>query len=387
MGSCISNPFISIILSMLLFAVSFAQEDSAEKAKNLVVMIAADESIGAGVVVGVARNRVYIVTANHVVRPNNSDASTITIEFWQLPGEFFDVTLLTPLSSTYDLAVLSIPFDELGLTEADFPFELLRGGDVATSDVIHLIGHGAGRPWNKLDEQMNLMGNNEGIFEVQSASISLGDSGGAVFTKDGLFLGTIVSDSPPAVKVVKAEVLFEILEGNRYPIGSPQNDSNEATAVNADSGNSDQDVTNTTGQNSSEPPHAEEKINVIGVRDSFHSSARYDGRNVVDGETSTYWSSWSSKLGATLTLVFDQPRTITKLRTFFDDGHIAHYPTVIEISTPAGESQTIQIIGLYGWEDLTLNPIMTDTITLKIKEAEIGVGDFIHIYEVEFYGY
>ena len=64
-----------------------------EIAKNLVVMIQGtlqeEPTFGAGIVVGEQNNRLYIVTANHVVRRGEEEISDLKIEFYALPGESF----------------------------------------------------------------------------------------------------------------------------------------------------------------------------------------------------------------------------------------------------------------------------------------------------------
>ena len=70
--------------------------------------------IGAGVVVGYQNDRLYVATANHVVRTTALtgeavSAEDIHVEFSRLPGASSAAKLLTTFDETLDLAVLAIP--------------------------------------------------------------------------------------------------------------------------------------------------------------------------------------------------------------------------------------------------------------------------------------
>src|SRR2546423_7152773 len=68
--------------------------------------------IGAGIIVGRANGRVYVATANHVVR-DDQPATSVTVTFGNLPGEEFSANVLSPLPTTLDLAVIAIPDNKL----------------------------------------------------------------------------------------------------------------------------------------------------------------------------------------------------------------------------------------------------------------------------------
>jgi S1-C subfamily serine protease len=83
------------------------------------------ESFGAGIIFGYTASRIYIATANHVVRQGIDEAKNVRAQFRWLPGESIDAKLLEHVDSNLDLAVLvvtdrvetdlkSLPFDQLG---------------------------------------------------------------------------------------------------------------------------------------------------------------------------------------------------------------------------------------------------------------------------------
>ena len=107
----------AIVMGATLLAATFmaaplaAQGESGE-AEQLVVMIRCTldgkESSGAGIIFGAANDRLYVVTASHVVRHGADEATDIRVELRSLPGEPVRATLTTAFDAKLDLAVLSI---------------------------------------------------------------------------------------------------------------------------------------------------------------------------------------------------------------------------------------------------------------------------------------
>ena len=64
---------------------------ASRETEQIVVMIRCtldgEPSIGAGILVGMANDRLYVVTANHVVRRGATEATDIRLELRGLPGE------------------------------------------------------------------------------------------------------------------------------------------------------------------------------------------------------------------------------------------------------------------------------------------------------------
>src|SRR5262245_57301638 len=111
---------------------------------QLVVVItgrlAGVDRLGAGIVVGEGGDRVYIATANHVVRQGGQAAQDLKVRFRARPGELFEATLLSNFDDKLDLAVLTVadakrrannlvalPFSIMGDPDA-----LKRGSEVYT---------------------------------------------------------------------------------------------------------------------------------------------------------------------------------------------------------------------------------------------------------------
>src|SRR5215472_19273847 len=94
-------------------AQSQISDDALEKTKQLTVMINAtidgDTRPGAGIIFGLAKDQIYIATANHLVRRGLSKASDIQVEFKWLPGQPIAAQLLTYYDDrALDLAVIVV---------------------------------------------------------------------------------------------------------------------------------------------------------------------------------------------------------------------------------------------------------------------------------------
>src|SRR5215510_4071203 len=125
-----------------------------EKIKPLIVMLTAkfsdpdEERFGAGIIFGLGNDRIYIATANHLVRKGQQEAQRLRVRFKRLPGEEIEAKLLKDADPDLDLAVLAVanlarlgklpfgPFDQLG-----DPSFLKRG------DSLYSVGNPRGRQW------------------------------------------------------------------------------------------------------------------------------------------------------------------------------------------------------------------------------------------------
>ena len=375
---------LTILFALLTPALS--QQDTNDEVKNLVVMINADlasaESSGAGIVFNVARNRLYIVTANHVVRRADADADAVTVEFWQLPGEQFEATLLAPLDTSLDMAVLTARIEDVGLSETDFSFGSLTGGDVTASSSITSVGQGSGRDWVTLVEPTNVIQSQAGLLELQAAGVSQGDSGGGVFSDDGKLLGMITNDAPPALRAITAESLLATLEDNRYSVYAAV----ETTGTN---------MANSTSSNANEKPQSQElaitepnevKLKIDGFDAS--SSPRYVP-SMFDGDIEERWSSYFGDVSeSSVTFLFREPHTISKVRMFFPEFPRELLIKSATLSTPDGETRSFDFRGLVGWEEAEFKPLIADKFVLTPTDF-ISRGtrsDQVGIYELELYG-
>lgn len=188
-----------------------------EQAKRLIVMIEArigQQLInGAGIVLGVQGDRLYIATANHVVRWGDNEAEDIKVELRILPGEPFAAKLLNSRSGSraLDLAVMVVrgvetdaipvsllPFDRLGNTPG-----------MRRADAVYSVGNPRGNRWRvnvSPDRVSQLDGD---LIKFESQVIAPGHSGGGLFDASGRLVGMIRADQPPVGEAVKIDRILE----------------------------------------------------------------------------------------------------------------------------------------------------------------------------------
>jgi hypothetical protein len=395
-----------IFLFLIFFIASLAdaQTEYSKEVKKLVVMLETETGdntqIGAGLVFAVARNRIYIVTAKHVVQVNDEDAEGIKVKFWQLPGEEFEATLLAPLVTPLDMAVLYVKAEDAGLTPDEFPFELLTGGDTETSNKVVSVGQGSGRPWVYLERDLNIISKQAGILEVQFSDVSRGDSGGGIFNERGELLGMIITDAPPALRAIDAETLLSELEQNQYEISVSRPklpvETDETSGSVAGGGEASVSPPNNSESNleasttsSVEAAKTPAKLQIAGAQATTSFADNYSALQAIDGDAESYWSTAPDQtLDAAITFLFSQPMTVSSLKMFFPNNPTGLMIKTAMLSTPDGMTREITFRGLAGWESVSFEALTTDTLTLTpTSYFNSGSPVFVNVYELELYGY
>ncbi len=206
-----------------------AQAQNLEKSFANVVMIEGKierqpglpSSFGAGIVIGSRAGRIYIATANHVVRTGGSrpvGATDIKVQFRFLPGEKFPARLLDTRNKSLDLAVLSVKASADAIPPAEFNYKVLgNSGSLKRGSNVHPLGNPANQNWGVsiAPEKVDSIRATEIVF--QSSYIQKGHSGGALLDGCGDIVGLIRSDSPPTGKAVRIESILDALREWNYP--------------------------------------------------------------------------------------------------------------------------------------------------------------------------
>lgn len=182
-----------------------AQDASAasRETEQIVVMIRCtldgEPSIGAGILVGTANDRLYIVTANHVVRRGATEATDIRVELRGLPGEPVAAGLTTRFDAKQDVAVLSIAgVRAKGIDVAQLPFDRL--GDpsaLARGDGVRALGYPQGRPWGMSVAASPLASVTDSLLVFETSQVVPGNSGGALLDARGQIVGLVLAVLPP----------------------------------------------------------------------------------------------------------------------------------------------------------------------------------------------
>ena len=214
---------LSLALGSACWGQPVVAGEAEDRLKSLVVMIqgklAGSDTIGAGIIVGVRGDRLYIVTANHVVRQGTQEeAQDLRVLFRWLPGESAPARLLTDVDHGLDLAVLSVtnlkaislpklPFDRLGDTTA-----------LKRTAPVYSVGYPNGRPWYSRVTPDAISEASTDLLKFESLFLAPGHSGGALVNERWELVGVIRSDQPPDGEAVRIDRILEKLRQWNYPV-------------------------------------------------------------------------------------------------------------------------------------------------------------------------
>ena len=199
-------------------------DEPEDEAKQLIVMIRCKlggvDTFGAGIVVGSRADRLYIATANHVVRKGLHEAEDLRVELRSLPGETVGANLLEHVDEDLDLAVLNLPgLSERHISIEDFRFDLTGDSEaLERGDPVYHVGYPNGNKWrsNVSPDAVSEVLGTEVRFE--SYSVAPGSSGGGLFDERWTLVGLVRADQPPDAVAVRIDRVLERLKGWGYPV-------------------------------------------------------------------------------------------------------------------------------------------------------------------------
>ena len=190
--------------------------------KRLVVMIKGklegQDSIGAGIVFGASQDRLYIATANHVVRQGTAEATDVKVLLQWLPGEWVPARLLASVDAKSDLAVISVP----GLRALSFDTAWFGEGRVGAApqrgDEVNFYGYGNGEAWHSLAKLDAVSAVAAESIRFQSAFVSQGDSGGALVNARSQIIGLNLSDQQGGAQAIPISRVLAKAKEWSYPV-------------------------------------------------------------------------------------------------------------------------------------------------------------------------
>ena len=197
------------------------QDNDLEKAAHLIVMVsgqlAGAPTSGAGILFGQEDGRIYIATANHVVRRGSFSAESLNVRFRSHPDNPIAAELLPHADRDLDLAVLrvetqTIPLGTIPFRRLGEPTALNRG------DAVYHVGYPEGRPWRANVTQDRFAERAGDALYFESSSVRAGDSGGGLFNARWELVGMVRADQPPEGAAIRMENIVEKLRQWGYPI-------------------------------------------------------------------------------------------------------------------------------------------------------------------------
>ena len=215
---------------MTLASQSTAQERALEAGQhdptNVVVAIVSrlgdTDVFGGGLISGYKDGRVYIATANHIVRRGPDQAAHIEIVIKRLPERRIKAILLERFDHGLDLAVLAISVRDADVLDPTrLPQGFARDAQlVSHGEALYSIGHPSGQLWRKSvtpDRFADVVG--DGV-RFESLSLAPGHSGGALVNSDGEIIGMIRRDEPPTGVASNIHTLMRKFSEWGYPVSS-----------------------------------------------------------------------------------------------------------------------------------------------------------------------
>jgi trypsin-like peptidase len=155
---------------------------------------------GAGIIVGVASDRLYIVTANHVVRHVvqkgsanvDAEADAIDVGFSWLPGETRKGHLLATFDDQLDVAVVAVEGARI-LQVPALPFERFgMASSLTKGDIVHPMGYPDRQARVTRVQPAEIASIDDRVRFESSFDIVPGYSGGALFTSAFRIVGLLV---------------------------------------------------------------------------------------------------------------------------------------------------------------------------------------------------
>ena len=170
---------------------------------KLVVMVHAQLGaapvFGAGIVFGRETDRLYILTANHVVRRGDAEATGIRVSLRSQPAKMLAARLLPQSDREQDIAVLTV--ENLASQGVDVcALRMDRLGDPAAlrrGSAVYAVGNPNGAAWGMPVEpdHVSMVTGDEVAF--QSPFLAVGMSGGALLNANAGLIGIVRKDEPP----------------------------------------------------------------------------------------------------------------------------------------------------------------------------------------------
>ena len=197
--------------------------NTSRETEQIVVMIRStidgEQRVGAGILFGSANDRLYVVTANHVVRDPTA-ATDIRVELRGLPGEPVPATLTTRFDAKLDIAVLSIAgVRAKGIDATQIPFDRL--GDPASlsrGDGVRALGNPEGRPWRSTVAAAPIASVSDSLLVFETSQVVPGYSGGALLDTRSQVVGLVLNVLPPEATARNITQVVQLLREWGFPV-------------------------------------------------------------------------------------------------------------------------------------------------------------------------
>ena len=194
-----------------------------DQTKLLVVMVRGRfgdlETAGAGIIVGRGPDRLYVATANHVVRqPQEKNITQLEVMLRWLPGEWHPASVTADFDQQLDLAVVSVPNAKALLAQVQLnPARLAH--EVKRTNQVFPIGYAGGTQWySRVTPDLVSDVTTDTIRFETSLELQPGQSGGALVNANYEIVGVVKHYATPHAVAVPMKRVVEWLEQRNYPV-------------------------------------------------------------------------------------------------------------------------------------------------------------------------
>lgn len=223
------------LLAILCFSVCLLRAEGFDPdALDPIVIVNGDfgatPTFGAGVIFSREKDRLYIVTANHVVRSRGAAATQLTVRLRVKPETKLPARLLENFDPSLDLAVLSVEnLAEQGIQVCSLSLDRLASpGSAERGDSVFPVGDPNGIAWVMPVQPGAISDVSSGNILFESSLIAHGHSGGGLLNDSAQLIGLIQADEPPYGRALSFEKIVSVLERWKYSIdlGTRNDDGN-----------------------------------------------------------------------------------------------------------------------------------------------------------------
>jgi hypothetical protein len=175
----------------IVTAAQYRREPPISDAKSVVANLHDKEgrSIGAGIILGVQGDYLYIATCHHVVWSAAGPASGLSVSFFSRQDARFPAVVMNGADTQLDLGLVGVPISAAaGMPEVK---QLVIGAvDQLPQGVrVRSVGHPSGVPWRTAVSEERFARRLPNDLEFESPIGDEGSSGGAVFNACGGLIG------------------------------------------------------------------------------------------------------------------------------------------------------------------------------------------------------
>jgi ankyrin repeat protein len=214
-----------LMLSTKLGAQTETFDKEFERTSQVIVMLAADYAgtpeYGAGIAFGRRGDRVFIATADHILRKGSQEPTHVWVGFRSLPGKRLEATVVKHgLDEGIDAGILAVDgIRALGIDPCMIPFDRLSSLDSLTrGNDASPVGNPNGVAWAMpvTPDKVARVDGADIIF--QSTFLSRGHSGGGLLSWSALILGMTIADEPPFGRAIRIDTLLNRAKRWGYPV-------------------------------------------------------------------------------------------------------------------------------------------------------------------------